>query len=64
MQPKFGLIRAKEFIMKDLYTFDKDPSSAEETYQLVTDAYDKFFQSLGVPFCRVKGDSGDIGTRS
>merc|ERR1719483_476768 len=61
MRPKFGLIRASEFTMKDLYTFDKDISSARETYELVSGAYRRIFSSLGVPFSVVSGDAGVMG---
>jgi prolyl-tRNA synthetase len=61
MKPKFGLIRSKEFIMKDLYTFDADLAQARTTYALVQDAYDQLFKELSVPFVRVKGDNGAIG---
>ena len=61
MKPRFGLIRAKEFLMKDLYTFDKDPVAAQHTYEQVSAAYQDFFASLGVPFVRVQGDSGNMG---
>jgi len=61
MRPKFGLIRANEFTMKDLYTFDKDIEDAKKTYEKVKGAYRKIFNRLGVPFVVVEGDSGLIG---
>ena len=61
MRPKFGLIRANEFMMKDLYTFDKDLESARETYNLVTESYKKIFNKIGVNYVIVEGDSGSIG---
>ena len=61
MRPKFGLIRSNEFLMKDLYTFDKDIASAQESYHLVTEAYQNIFETIGVPWLRVAGDSGAIG---
>ena len=61
MRPKFGLIRANEFTMKDLYTFDKDQESAEETYTQVTAAYHNIFTRLGVPWVRVAGEAGAMG---
>jgi len=61
MRPKFGLIRANEFTMNDLYTFDTDSESAMETYQLVTSAYNKIFTRLNVPYVVVAGDTGQIG---
>ncbi len=59
--PKHGLIRSREFLMKDLYTFDVDKVAAMRTYEEVSDAYNGFFSELGVPVVRVRGDSGDIG---
>jgi len=61
MRPKFGLIRANEFIMKDLYTFDKDLNSAMDTYYQICEAYKKIFDRLGVPYQRVEGDTGIMG---
>ncbi len=61
MRPKFGLIRSREFVMKDLYTFDADKLAARETYDQILKCYDAFFQGLQVPFVRVEGDTGSIG---
>ena len=61
MRPKFGLLRANEFRMQDLYTFDRDLAGAERTYQLVSEAYHRIFSRLGVPWVRVRGDCGDMG---
>ena len=61
MRAKYGLLRSKEFIMKDLYTFDVSHEAAEETYAQVRDAYDKIFSRLKVPYVSVQGDTGSIG---
>ena len=61
MRPKFGLIRANEFTMKDLYTFDKDIESAKRTYEEVSEAYRRIFTKIGVPYVVVTGDTGNIG---
>ena len=61
MYPSYGLLRGREFIMKDLYTFDQDRASAMDTYQEISDAYQAFFTELGVPFKRVEADSGAMG---
>uniref|UniRef100_A0A182QU97 Probable proline--tRNA ligase, mitochondrial n=1 Tax=Anopheles farauti TaxID=69004 RepID=A0A182QU97_9DIPT len=61
MKPRFGLMRAKEFLMKDLYTFDVDRKGCEQTYREVNEAYDKLFREVGVPFVKVAGDSGTMG---
>lgn len=49
-RPKLGLLRSKEFIMKDLYSFDIDEESAQKTYNKVTTAYEKIFKALKVPY--------------
>jgi prolyl-tRNA synthetase len=49
-RPRGGLLRGREFIMKDLYTFDATKSSALETYWLVNEAYERIFTRLGVPY--------------
>ena len=49
MRPKFGLLRANEFRMQDLYTFDRDLRAAEETYQVVSEAYQRIFARLEFP---------------
>lgn len=54
IKPRFGIIRSKEFLMKDLYTFDISPEKAEETYELVNKAYENLFKKIGVPFIRGK----------
>lgn len=61
MKPRFGLIRAKEFLMKDLYTFDLDQSSAGETYELVNEQYEKLFRRLEVPFEKIAADGNAMG---
>lgn len=50
--PKRGLMRAKEFIMKDLYTFDIDREATLRTYEEVNEAYGKLFSTIGVPFLK------------
>ncbi|XP_059090162.1 probable proline--tRNA ligase, mitochondrial [Tigriopus californicus] len=61
MRCKFGLIRSREFIMKDLYTFDLSQENAMETYETMNEAYNEFFQLLNVPFVKVVGKSGNMG---
>lgn len=61
MKPRFGLIRGKEFLMKDLYTFDIDKESAVETYNQIRDQYCKIFTEIGVPFVQIKADTGVMG---
>ncbi|KAG8175538.1 hypothetical protein JTE90_016686 [Oedothorax gibbosus] len=61
MNPKLGLLRGREFLMKDMYTFDTNEENSQITYNAVCDAYSEFFQLLGISHIKVKGSSGDIG---
>ncbi|XP_022904196.2 probable proline--tRNA ligase, mitochondrial isoform X1 [Onthophagus taurus] len=61
MKPRFGLIRSRQFLMKDLYTFDVDLDAAKETYELICKCYNQIFELVGVEFFKVLGSSGDIG---
>lgn len=54
IKPRFGLIRTKEFLMKDCYSFDVSKETALCTYQQFNEIYEKFFKTIGVPF--VKGE--------
>ena len=47
-RPRYGLIRGREFLMKDLYTFDKSIEDAKNTYERVCEGYDKIFRRLGL----------------
>ncbi|KAG5421086.1 PRS [Candida metapsilosis] len=60
-RPRGGLLRGKEFLMKDGYSFDVDEEKALETYKSVVGAYHKIFEDLGVPYAKAQADSGDIG---
>lgn len=60
-RPRGGLLRGREFLMKDAYSFDKDYNDAMEMYKKVNDAYWKIFKDLKVPFVKANADSGDIG---
>ncbi|XP_067677971.1 probable proline--tRNA ligase, mitochondrial [Haliotis asinina] len=61
MAPKYGLLRGREFEMKDMYTFDATEESAKETYYSVCEAYSKIFDRLGVKYVKAAGDTGNIG---
>ncbi|XP_043266349.1 probable proline--tRNA ligase, mitochondrial [Colletes gigas] len=61
MKPRLGFLRSKEFVMKDLYTFDKTLDDAKNTYELVCDAYDNVFQKIGITFRKAVGDTGSVG---
>lgn len=60
-RPRFGLMRSREFIMKDAYTFDMDQEGLDKQYQLMYDAYTKIFTRCGLDFRPVVADSGAIG---
>ena len=61
MKPRLGLLRSREFVMKDMYTFDLDPESAKRTYEEVNGAYEKVFNRIGIPYYKVVADAGIIG---
>ena len=61
IRPRFGLMRAREFIMKDAYSFDTSSEEALKSYQKMFQAYEKIFKQLGVQFVVVQADSGAIG---
>ncbi len=61
IRPRFGLMRAREFIMKDAYSFDLDKKQAEKSYQKMRQVYTNIFSRLKTPFRVVKADSGEIG---
>jgi len=60
-RPRFGLMRAREFIMKDLYSFDKDEAGLEVSYQKMYEAYCRVFKRCGLDFRVVEADPGAIG---
>ncbi|KAM9241756.1 putative proline--tRNA ligase, mitochondrial [Dugong dugon] len=60
-RPRFGLLRGREFYMKDMYTFDSSTEAAQRTYSLVCGAYRSLFSRLGLPFVKVQADVGSIG---
>ncbi|XP_005001131.2 probable proline--tRNA ligase, mitochondrial isoform X1 [Cavia porcellus] len=60
-RPRFGLLRGREFYMKDMYTFDSSPEAARQTYSLVCDAYCSLFNRLGLRFIKAQADVGSIG---
>ena len=60
-RPRFGLMRSREFIMKDLYSFDKDIAGMNESYKKMYDAYTKIYTRMGLEFRPVEADNGAIG---
>ncbi len=61
IRPRFGLMRGREFSMKDAYSFDPDEESARESYWKVFEAYKRIFARLGLAFRPVEADTGNIG---
>ncbi len=60
-RPRFGLMRSREFIMKDAYSFDKDNAGLDQSYQEMYEAYDRIFKRCGLVCRPVEADSGAIG---
>jgi prolyl-tRNA synthetase len=61
IRPRFGVMRAREFIMKDAYSFDVDDDASAESYRIMYEAYRAAFQRLGLKFSVVEADTGSIG---
>ncbi|WP_312535235.1 proline--tRNA ligase [Acinetobacter variabilis] len=61
IRPRFGVMRSREFIMKDAYSFHADQESLQETYDKMYEAYCKIFTRLGLDFRPVQADTGSIG---
>jgi prolyl-tRNA synthetase len=64
IRPRFGLMRGREFIMKDAYSFDADEAGAKLSYQKMYDAYNRIFSRCGLTFRPVEADTGLIGGSS
>ncbi len=60
-RPRAGVLRTREFIMKDSYSFDRDEAGLDESYQLHVQAYDNIFDRTGLEWYRVEGDVGMMG---
>ncbi|WP_244847267.1 proline--tRNA ligase [Caballeronia sp. SL2Y3] len=61
IRPRFGVMRGREFIMKDAYSFDKDTAGLAESYKKMYDAYVRIFTRIGLEFRAVAADNGSIG---
>lgn len=61
IRPRFGVMRAREFLMKDAYSFHLDENSLKDTYALMYKTYSNIFTALGLKFCAVLADTGNIG---
>ncbi len=64
VRPRFGVMRAREFLMKDAYSFHLDSDSLQETYDLMYRTYCRIFRRLGLDFRAVMADTGSIGGRA
>jgi prolyl-tRNA synthetase len=64
IRPRFGLMRGREFFMKDAYSFDADEEGAEESYRTMYEAYGRIFRRMGLDFRAVEADTGSIGGSS
>src|ERR1700674_5040830 len=64
IRPRFGVMRAREFLMKDAYSFHADETSLAQTYRAMYDAYTRIFTRLGLRFRAVQADGGTIGGSS
>jgi prolyl-tRNA synthetase len=60
-RPRFGLMRGREFTMKDAYSFDRDVAAMQQSYQIMYDAYTRIFNRFGLQFRAVAADNGAIG---
>src|SRR5436853_3900488 len=60
VRPRFGVMRSREFIMKDAYSFDVDKESLKRSYQIMYDAYTRIFTRMGLTFRAVLADTGNI----
>ncbi len=60
-RPRFGVLRSREFIMKDSYSFHADPASLDETYKVMYDTYRKIFSRCGLEYVIVEAESGEMG---
>jgi prolyl-tRNA synthetase len=60
-RPRFGVLRSREFIMKDAYSFDADEAMLERSYRAMYDAYCRIFRRCGVPYVIVEAESGEMG---
>lgn len=60
-RPRFGINRTREFLMKDAYSFDRDPEGLEKSYMIMYRAYEKIFDRLELDYKIVEGDNGSMG---
>ncbi|MFL5798555.1 MAG: proline--tRNA ligase [Actinomycetota bacterium] len=60
-RPRFGLLRGREFLMKDAYSFDRDEDGLRESYRVMYEAYERIFDRCGISYVIVEADPGTIG---
>ena len=60
-RPRYGLIRVREFIMKDAYSFDKDEAGLDDSYNIMKQAYNNIYDRIGIDYRIVKADTGAMG---
>jgi prolyl-tRNA synthetase len=60
-RPRFGLLRGREFLMKDAYSFDRDEAGMAESYRVMYEAYERIFDRIGLDYVVVEADPGSIG---
>jgi prolyl-tRNA synthetase len=63
-RPRFGVMRGREFTMKDAYSFDRDEAGCMKSYQAMYDAYERIFKRMGLTFRAVAADTGNIGGKA
>ncbi|MEM9557554.1 MAG: proline--tRNA ligase [Acidobacteriota bacterium] len=61
IRPRFGLMRGREFVMKDAYSFHADAASLDDTYEATREAYCRIFEACGLDYTMVEADTGNIG---
>ena len=61
IRPRFGIMRAREFLMKDAYSFHLNQESLQQTYDLMYSTYSRIFDRIGLDYCAVLADTGNIG---
>src|SRR5262249_6433301 len=61
LRPRFGILRGREFLMKDAYSFDADEEGLKRSYQQMFDAYTRVFTRCGLTFRPVEGEAGQVG---
>ena len=61
VRPRFGLMRGKEFLMKDAYSYDTDLAGLDKSYEIMKEAYERIFNRLGLDFVIVNADNGTMG---